>query len=53
MAESGDQVVAATALVRVPIDRATQIPPAGGEREICRCPSCGSPHWKRPEKNSG
>jgi hypothetical protein len=41
-------LVDAAARARLPIDRATQIPPAEGERQICQCLICGRSHWKRP-----
>jgi hypothetical protein len=39
-------VIAAAARARLPIDQATQIPAAEGEREVCQCPVCGRSHWR-------
>ena len=44
--ETAIEVIVAAEQARLPIDRATQIPPAEGEREICQCPVCGRNHWR-------
>jgi hypothetical protein len=45
-------VIAAAARARLPIDQATQIPPAEGEHEVCRCLVCGRSHWRPANKRS-
>ncbi len=43
-------VITAVARARRPIDEATQIPAAEGEREICQCNICGRKHWSKAKR---